>query len=956
MTDQGAQNQDGIKVVVVDITRENPVKALDPKELIRITAYESLAKKIHDAVKSNWSRADNGGGGWNVFFIDGTRGSGKSTFLQTVIEELHKDKEKLSKDKICDVKLERLAYVDPTMIQTGEHILLSLLASLDKKVKARTRCLECSGDGSYDRNGSPWESWRVHFQNIANGLALLGTSCRKRDFDTEYFDEIILFDEKLNNAGSGLSLKEGLAKLFKTARELLGVDAFLVGLDDVDTNFDIGWEVLETIRRYGDIPGLIFLVTGDLQLYTHLVRDRHFRNFSDSVAKNDEQRIKERARMVDHLEQQYLLKIFPLHQRTQLVALWELLQESNDIAYKLELGQSEKKRIGKKSGENAIELQEAVEIMLTEGLSLGGQQLKSEIKRYVEYFLRLPVRSVLQILTRYHNDEISASNQSALAGAMRSAMIGSLYKQGIDVEAISNDVFGKLVEAVFDVTLDGGDWDTGYYLRPDGREEYIRSSSFVLSAEVARACRGRPDRVLRYLLQGPGSVSLFAVAEKLRERRQGNERELFKEYFGLGREATARDWALRSPSVLQETQLENSSPLGIGCGMLKTNVRKPKDIKAEPTKINVLTKLPIASPLNEAIRSAVSCMLGAQENQFLSFFNLLGAIEVLLEFKFLHGSSLTDTNDEIREVLKKLYSGSTVSVAHWLKGFDTARAAEEEDSDDETENEVLEEGLSGLILKWFKFIDKKVLLEKIQPSSLLLGKIWARTFFGLSSIAGQSINRSRTRSGNIWKIMSLNISCFLNAVLTEETLYGQELEDKDVFFNILDKISRKNPSTSLKEYKKNFYATFGDIGNRNMSGETGWAMQEKIIQRFPLFVLFASCPLLRVFELYQLYEEERLLETGDTEILKFTDIWDSEFLNFFSEGDSEQKIPPVTVTRVYVSGVRRSFKVIPQTADQAELLMMNQEMEPVREKEKGKRAGRRGDKKTDNPSGSENQQ
>ena len=103
VTDQGAQNQDGNRFVVVDITRENPVKALDPKELIRVVAYESLAEKIHDAVKNNSNSAQNDGSGWNVFFIDGTRGSGKSTFLQTVIKELHKDKEKISNDNICDL-------------------------------------------------------------------------------------------------------------------------------------------------------------------------------------------------------------------------------------------------------------------------------------------------------------------------------------------------------------------------------------------------------------------------------------------------------------------------------------------------------------------------------------------------------------------------------------------------------------------------------------------------------------------------------------------------------------------------------------------------------------------------------------------------------------------------------------------------------------------------------------
>lgn len=844
MTATDAQTQGKPRIVVVDITRENPVKALDPKELIRVVAYESLAEKIREAVTNNSSRADNSGARWNVFFIDGTRGSGKSTFLQTAIEELNKGN--LPKEKKFDLKLEKLAYIDPTMIQTGEHILLSLLASLDKKVKTRTKCRECL-DGMYDRNGSSLEEYRKQFQYIANGLMLLGKSGRKRDIDEEYFDEIILLNEKLNNAGDGLSLKEGLTELFKITRKLLGVDAFIVGLDDVDTNFDIGWEVLETIRRYGDIPGLIFLVTGDLQLYTHLVRDRHFRNFSDSIAKNDEQRVKERARMVDHLEQQYLLKIFPLHQRTQLVSLWELLQEEErkgekkeerKILYRLELGQSKNeqsvKRIASESGESEIELQNAVETMLTEGLSLGGRQLKSEIQRYVEYFLRLPVRSVLQILTRYHNDGAAPSNQSALAEAMRSSMVGSLYKQGIDVEAIANDVFAKLVEAVFDVTLDGGDLDTGYYLRPESGEESIRSASFVLSAEVARACRGRPDRALRYILQGPGNVSLFNASRSLREQRQGEERTVFKSYFGLGRESTAKDWALKAPSVLQEAQLGDPSKLGIGCGILKTNLRPPKK-STNKEKGVLLQVVPSDVPHENAIRAAVSYMQGTQRHQFFSFFNLLGVLEALLEFKILHTDSSGKTDAEngmnvsISEILKKFFSGDTVSVPPWFKGGDVLEEEEDDVKDDgESDDESFDRFVTRIEV-WFKYIDEQKLLEFVSPSALLLGKIWARVFFGLNSVS--SNNRKRASDGDVWHIMNLNIWCFLNAVLIEEALYGGGCESAADS----DKISRENPSTSFQVQRRNL---------RNLILKRD---QEYLRQHFPLFSIFASCPVLKYF-------------------------------------------------------------------------------------------------------------
>ena len=75
------------------------------------------------------------------------------------------------------------------------------------------------------------------------------------------------------------------------------------------------------------------LVVGDLELYSLLVRQR----FAKTVAGKPEaaldlqrsskqgDRSAQYLRMIDHLEEQYLLKLFPINRRMQLQPLWNVM-------------------------------------------------------------------------------------------------------------------------------------------------------------------------------------------------------------------------------------------------------------------------------------------------------------------------------------------------------------------------------------------------------------------------------------------------------------------------------------------------------------------------------------------------------------------------------------------------------------------------------------------------------
>ncbi|MCF4151879.1 hypothetical protein L2W58_08725 [Dethiosulfovibrio sp. F2B] len=563
--------------ITIDITEESYAKVMEDDEFIRASECENLIDKIKMVVEKNKIFNDKDGKsktGWNVFFVDGTRGAGKSTFLKTVAHRLTHNSNDKNGPSFCE-----LAFIDPTQIETGQHLLLSLLASLNCKVEDMVfKYQGCSA--SDQTTEKKYEEWRKELKDIAGGINLLSShEGGRKSVDEGYLDSIISLNRKIDNAKDGLSLHDGVRGLFEKAREILKIDVFLVVFDDVDTNFHRGWDVLEMIRRYGDIPGLVFLVTGDLQLYTHLVRDNQFQNFSDALIKNDKDRGDERVRMVDHLEQQYLLKIFPLGQRVHLAPLGELLETEN--ARELFVAPGSGKNIFIENGDE-LSLQKAVEQMLKEGLSLSGVDLSGQLKIYVDQFLKMSVRTIIQVMVRYNNNDKSLSKPAALAEAMRGAMLGSLYSQNVDAEALARGSFPKLVEAVFDTTLDGGDNDTGFYLRPQAESEALKACSFVLAAEVAKTCLGRPDRIIRYLLQGPGSVSLFAVAGGLPKNTES--RRKFKDYMGVVMEENSRHWAIRAPGVFSGPNLVKFSEVNIGCGFIRVNRGRPDNV---PDSFNI---------------------------------------------------------------------------------------------------------------------------------------------------------------------------------------------------------------------------------------------------------------------------------------------------------------------------------------------------------------------------------
>lgn len=234
----------------------------------------------------------------NTIYIQGSRGAGKTTFLRYVLNKYHSKK---------DSDIKSVAFIDPTLISTHQHVLTEIIAKIDSRVMGNGCC--------YDIDEKFIKNWKKCLDNIAEGIELLSTpSHTKNDHDTSWF-----LTKALQNAKSGQGLEDNLHKLIDLATEQLGAKLLLIAIDDVDTQTTKAYEVLELIRCYLTHPKLVIILSGDLELYSHIVQQNKYNEITFN------EKLTPSHKLLNHLEEQYLVKVLPVHQRINLENMYEIV-------------------------------------------------------------------------------------------------------------------------------------------------------------------------------------------------------------------------------------------------------------------------------------------------------------------------------------------------------------------------------------------------------------------------------------------------------------------------------------------------------------------------------------------------------------------------------------------------------------------------------------------------------
>ncbi|WP_156179819.1 MULTISPECIES: hypothetical protein [Delftia] len=806
-------NNGEIGSILIKLDQGESTKSFPTEELINRRHYQSLREQIKVHLESTVLLSDLSkhsrfpfGSGWTQF-VDGSRGAGKSTFLSSVRKALTEDLEIKDKMMFFDI-------IDPSRIEHSQMPLLVILQTIRKKVDLVIGDRRKLGENSF------YEDWRRAFSRVAGGLSLFAKDFHPLDdLDPELF-----LDWGLERTSDSIRLRDGLHQLFEIACRILNVRALILGFDDADTDSTLAIPLLESIRKYLDTPHVMVLVTGDLELYSLLMRQRFGKTVvGRSDAAVDLQRSSKQGdrsaqylRMIDHLEEQYLLKIFPIRRRLQLQSLWNV-------------GTREECRVTHKDwGEASFLVKDVVDALIKHGLRVKTQ---SDVDQYTEFLLKQPLRTILQLIERCapylvgekskRLDSLSWSPEltQALSRSLHALALTSLYKLSIDTDAIAERELPALIQAVFDLSLQDGDIDTAPYLRPMSADLNIKACFAALASEVPNFCAQNPGMAIKYLLRGPGSVSLYSFAQE-NLKSGGSFRSIdpvhtFTSYMGVGRKEDGLDWARHATAVVAQPYSGNYKGRVVAPGVVGLRRRSRVGEVTAGAAIKQIASKKDNGMLPVFALGMIHVVSETNSRTYASIYTIIGLIEKLLSHQYRGGG-------EVRTVFERVYPAVSVSAPSWsLKGGSTL---EVEDSDGDNEIGALQADRDALWLKidnWLKNMED--VSKNTLPSAILLGKIWTRIYFSLQNVAGD-MKVPRFGFASLMEVFAL---CVINAFLVEEAEHHMHSTSKGQSGSI--RVDRSNPRTSAERFVQKLKV-----------GESSWLSRSD----FPLTAVMATCPLL----------------------------------------------------------------------------------------------------------------
>jgi hypothetical protein len=768
--------------ILIRLEQGDSAKALSIDQLVHRENYERLRDQVIKHLETLGTTESASlydlpaGSGWTQF-LDGTRGAGKSTFLSSV-------KVALENDARVNGHLAFINLIDPSRIERSEIILLVILQQLRKRVDDALKVL-CRPQDEPLR-----EEWHRTFKGVAGGLSMFSKDHHPlNDLDPDLF-----LEWGLERAGDSTNLRTKLHSLFSTACRILGVRALMLAFDDADTDSSHAVSLLECIRKYLDAPLVMVLVTGDLELYSLLVRQ----HFAQTVAGKREaalelqrrsaqgDRSAQYLRMIDHLEEQYLLKLFPIRRRMQLQPLWNVMLRTNC-------------RVTHPAwGGEPIHVKDVVQAIVRRGLRV---KTSGDVAIYVEFLLKQPMRSVLQVMascapymggsstTTLLSTSWSAELSTELSRSLQALALTSLYKFSVDTDAIAAQEFPALTQAVFDLSLLDGDIDTAPYLRPMSAEQDIRVSFAALAAEVPNFCAERPGMALRYLLRGPGSVSLYSLARAHPGEKDPTSLDRvyqFKSYLGIGRREDSLDWARRATAVIALPYSINPKSRVVLPGVVGLNRKGRKSEHTARTAIRLAVETDTIQRLPVFALSMVDVASNTGTRTYGSIFTLVGLIEKLL-------SADSESDQEARTIFDRAYPSLTVSAPNWSPQGSTA---------DLGDAEVSKPAKSGS-----EPSKQEKLWEDIDA--------WRRNALQLAEATSPS---------DFGEVMEIFALCIINAFLVEEAEH--HLSGSPSTSTVDLRVDRNNPRTSAPWFVDKL---------KSMQPQR---------RDFPLTSIVATCPLL----------------------------------------------------------------------------------------------------------------
>lgn len=708
---------------------------------------------------------------YNTISILGTRGSGKTSFMKSLLNL-----------EWTDEKIQILGILDPTLIEEKGHPFLTIIAEINSLVISR---LEKEDVCVSSCRKVCRQQWEEQLKSLAEGLPTWDTMEPSYE---KWQDADYIMKSGLKRVKGARDLAWNFHNLLKCALKILDKKAFLIAFDDIDVDFLKGWPVLETLRKYLTTPLVITLLSGDFDLYSMAIRKQQWKNFGRPLLVNEGdklERLKAFDSLVTQMEGQYTQKVLSPNNRIYLKSLLKKKFEGKGyVDVKIDASSS--------TSHESINIEDAYK----EQLKVLGIVNALEREVYVNFLLGLPIRTQIRLLTALYSDVEERIK------AWTDVFLSELYVLKADIDLIrSNPGYTTMVMLRF--LQEQKLLSRAYKFRPTLQESNINAVLFAFTATYSVYSTNYPYLLFDYFIRIglPLTLSDNGVFSSLNSEKPNDEFDAFNAFVDFAKLVQERGLSKCCGDIIAFLQgavkggvatLEDYGVLDLRG--LAGKAKQGKDgqkgrIDYELRESSILKRtiayLPVTVVTSSWKQSTIVCA---------SFHRLLATIGELL--KSARSSQLQSINN-LYSILRSagIRRTYTMPLLGRLGAEFNSNPKDILDNEDEQSSAELtdkDKAFLEVLLNWVKNVP-----EDMSFSPNLVGGILSRLQRGIALISRAS------EIGNLGDYMHRCIILFLNAVLVETCTEKESslpnglnlnnvISDDNKFIENLNKVQQEN--------------------------------------------------------------------------------------------------------------------------------------------------------------------
>ena len=751
----------------------------EAKNLIHLLEYHQVIKIIEKLknAESNYNpnKKENLKRYHNTITLSGSRGSGKTSFLLSLREDF-KDSE--------DVLF--IEIIDPTLIEEKGHIFLNIV----------TRVKSLIDDQKLDYNDEKYLKWNETLKKLATGLPMLDGINGGLD-PSDWNDTTFVMMDGLKRVEGANNLEWYFHQYIYMSLQILDKKYLMIAFDDVDTDFSKGWPVLEVLRKYLTSPQIITFLSGDLDLYSFLVRKKQWKNFGKTLLKNeydkdDTNKIiysNEYPELVEKLESQYMMKLLKPEYRITLSTISSKLKSKKIKIFLENLG-------------GLWEIEAFYSNYLTRIWGINGNNIQVS---YMNFFTSLPLRSQLSLinsLKKIDNEDISRSERlTEITKGITDIFLSELRTANVDVWEMVNG-YGLTNIYMLNFLLDNRILDEASQFYPKLNAPSLDGADTAMGIVLSERLTLNPYEVFDYITRvsnivakaNKWGVEKSTTTQSIKDLVE-HSRSLYD--YGLKKIASLQSAYIVSFEDKYEAKTEGLIPIK-SLQEFNKGRRNEEDLRIDELFNN-------SYPTEQILALVPS--FGAQDNlgnnvTFYSFYNIIGAI----------GDILYQNDNEVQNEFIRVGQFREFPIfknSNERYFSDITNTQPEGNSYHSETTSASVTPFTNEIIEWKKKWDD----SPVNMPPYILGRIMVRTVFSFTQINYQA---------TVGDMLHRQIIVFLNAILVEEVM-----ENKGN-----DKLRLVNPSNSDDYFIENIKKTKSKVDEKSTH---------------PFFDFVFSCPIIQAY-------------------------------------------------------------------------------------------------------------